>query len=90
MLPVICCKVEMFSNKQGIYVKEDDFNETKLDSVPLEMAGAVIAQYCYDYNTNKIHLFGQEDFLESLIDDIKVTNVFMYKDNAKVFDIEVN
>lgn len=90
MLPIICCRIEMFKNKQSIFICSDDGNEEKIDSVSLDLLGAVIAQYCHEYETNKIHLFGQEEYIESLIDDIRTTNFFMYKNNAQVLEIEVN
>ena len=89
MLPIICCRVEMFADKQIISLYERG-EETKLDEVSFELAGAMIAQYCHNYETNKIHLYGQEDYIESLIDDIRTTDMFMYRNDAKIFDIEVN
>lgn len=89
MLPIICCRVEMFKENQIISIFENG-KETKLGEVAYELAGATIAQYCHNYNTNQVHLFGQEEYIESLIDDIRTTNFFMYKNNAQTLEIEVN
>ena len=89
MLPIICCRIEMFKDTQTISIFDGE-KETKLADIDYELAGATIAQYCHNMNTNKIHLFGQEEYIESLIDDIRTTNFFMYKNEAQVLEIEVN
>lgn len=61
----IICSINLFTVEQQIY-----YNGKKIMSVDLNnLADALIAN-CIRFNLNKIHLFGDEQFISELIPQI--------------------
>lgn len=74
----IICSINLFTIEQQIY-----YNGKNIMSVDLNnLAGSLVAS-CIRFNLNKIHLFGDEQFINELIPQINE-----YKEI--IIDIEIN
>lgn len=79
----IFCDVPMFdANASVIYP-----HGTK-QSIPIGDIPIVLTQDCHNYGYNKIHFFGNEIFLATIISDIQLIEKTKYSTNQ--IEIEVN
>lgn len=76
---VIVCFVDMFSLKQNILAGGKGI---VVDTIKLP---EVLPSLCYSENTNQIHLYGNEMYIEGIIQDIRNNN-----QNYTNLEIKVN
>jgi hypothetical protein len=60
----ILCFIDMFSLTQNIQIGE------KVMSISTSEIGKVLPSLCYSNHTNKIHLFGNDAFIDGIITEI--------------------
>ena len=61
----IICYVDMFSLTQNINIGEKNI------SVPTNDLSKILPSLCYSNQTNKIHLFGNEMYIDGIISEIE-------------------
>ena len=85
----LVCNVNLFSLYHSIYLKDYQKNlREKIETTDLEELPKILNHNCQLYNVNKIHLFGEEKGLESLIEEINTLNTLHNNENK--IEIEVN
>ena len=67
MAKTIIAPIDLFTINQPIYLAEDDKEPTLINYSLLEELPEVLFVECQKTNTNKIHFFGDTNFLEPLI-----------------------
>lgn len=83
------CNVNLFSLYHSIYLVDYEKNlKEKIETTDLEELPKILNHNCQLYNVNKIHLFGEEKGLESLVEEINTLNT-LYNNENKI-EIEVN
>jgi hypothetical protein len=60
----ILCFIDMFSLTQNIQIGE------KVMPIPTSEIGKILPSLCYSNHTNKIHLFGNDAFIDGIITEI--------------------
>lgn len=85
-MPIICCYVNMFENIQHIVV----LGTNKSDQFVVDTDGLnnMLFNLCQQYSTNKIHLFGQEIYLQDIVYKLREAQTIEY--NIDNLEIEVN
>lgn len=61
----IICFVDMFSLTQNVKIGE------QIISIPTNELGRTLPSLCYSNKTNKIHLFGNEMYIDGIITEIQ-------------------
>ena len=61
----IICFVDMFSLTQNIKIGE------QIISIPTTDLGRTLPSLCYSNQTNKIHLFGNETYIDGIVTEIQ-------------------
>lgn len=85
----IVCNINLFSLYHSIYLVDYEKNlKEKIETTDLEELPEILNHNCWLYDTNKIHLFGEEKGLESLIEKINTFNTLHNNENK--IEIEVN
>ena len=64
MIDEIICFIDMFSLTQHVKIGE------QITTVPTNDLGKILPSLCYSNQTNKIHLFGNEMYIEGIISEI--------------------
>lgn len=83
------CNVNLFSLYHSIYLIDyEKILTEKIATIDLEELPKILVHNCQLYNINKIHLFGEEKGLESLIEEINTLNTLHNNENK--IEIEVN
>ena len=86
-MPIIICKLQMFSANQTVYVYNDNY------IMDMEMVGTgdlekTISALCDKYGAEEVRLYGLESYLLPVAEQIQYHNAILYnKTNVKV---EVN
>ena len=85
----LVCNVNLFSLYHSIYLIDYQKNlREKIETTDLEELPKILNHICQLNNVNKIHLFGEEKGLESLIEEINTLNTLHNNENK--IEIEVN
>lgn len=71
----IICFVDMFSLTQNLKIGD------KIITIPTDELGKTIPSLCYSNQTNKVHLFGNEMYIEGIVVEIN--------ENADYANIEI-
>lgn len=61
----IICFVDMFSLTQNVKIGE------QVISIPTTDLGQTLPSLCYSNQTNKIHLFGNETYIDGIVTEIQ-------------------
>ena len=61
----IICFVDMFSLTQNVKIGE------QIISIPTTDLGRTLPSLCYSNQTNKIHLFGNETYIDGIVTEIQ-------------------
>lgn len=85
-MPVIYCKLNLFDAKQTVQLV-DDVASSELASVEMSELGHTIATLCNDNEVFSVKIAGNASYAESIADDVRVCNAFMYKNNT--IEVEV-
>lgn len=79
----------MFDMNQHIYKHNDDTKDfIPLMDVPVSQLAKTIATQCFTFGINSVHLYGDEVFLEPIVEDIKVCSKAKYE--LDDINVEVN
>lgn len=81
----LVCKVDLFNLEQQIYSVTPE-GQKKIASVPLDRVAETLGSLLFMHKSNKIHLFGNEHYLESIVEAIKTS----YNYGNDNIEIEVN
>lgn len=85
-METIICNLNMFDMNQHIYKHNDDTKDfIPLIDVPVEELAKTIASQCFTFGINSVHLYGDEVFLEPIVENIKLCG----KTNYAFDDINV-
>lgn len=86
-MKTIICYFNLFDMSQKILILNED-KEELIAMATLDSLGESIADVCKVYNINKVHLYGNEEYASSLIDEIDTHTGAAYSNN--LIEIEVN
>lgn len=78
----IICKLELFDFDQRVFLPDG-----KKINVPLERLTDYLTFSCYNKRCNKIHFFGDENYINKLIEDIKEIETKEYAQNNIEFEV---
>lgn len=87
-MQVITSYIDLFSMSQPIYYVSDNNTPQLVATVPIDVVGTTIAQFCEKYQTEHAHLYGEEKFITSIVKTIQSENETKYN-NLKII-VEVN
>lgn len=87
-MSVIASYIDLFAVSQPIYYVNNDSVPQLVASVPIDMVGSTVAQLCEKYQTEYAHLYGHENFLNSIVKTIQENNKEKYS-NINI-TVEVN
>lgn len=86
-MKTIVCKVSMFDLHQEICLVDGD--ETKVIAIShTSSLGPDVAMMCEKHDVDNVHLFGNEDYLQQAIAELRQENVVKY--GNRNLNIEVN
>lgn len=85
-MPVIYCKLNLFDAMQTVHY-QDDTAMSECACVEMKELGHTIATVCNETNCFTVKVIGNKSYAESIADDIRVCNAFMYKNNT--IEVEV-
>lgn len=78
----IICNINLFSLNQYV-----DFPDGRSMQVPFENLPHFLQGVCYEEGIYTIHLFGNEKFIEGIIEDIKSYEIMSYSENKIKFEV---
>ena len=55
--------------------------------VPFDDLATVLPTTCYEHGYNKIHFFGNENYISGLIQDIRAEETRVYSENKLKFEV---
>ena len=70
-MQVITSYIDLFSISQPIYYIADNNIPQLVATVPVDMVGTTIAQFCEKYQTEHAHLYGEEQFITPIVKTIQ-------------------
>ena len=68
----LVCKVDLFNLGQQIY-SVTEAGQQKIADVPLDRVAETIGALSFMKKINNIHLFGNEEYLDSIVETIRTT-----------------
>ena len=68
----LVCKVDLFNLDQQIY-SVTEAGQQKIADVPLDRVAVTIGALSFMKKINNIHLFGNEEYLDSIVETIRTT-----------------
>ena len=68
----LVCKVDLFNLDQQIY-SVTEAGQQKIADVPLDRVAETIGTLSFMKKINNIHLFGNEEYLDSIVETIRTT-----------------
>ena len=80
---VLVCKINMFMEFQ--YLEFGD-GEPSI-GVPFDDLATVLPATCYEHGYNKIHFFGNENYISGLIQNIRAEETRVYSENKLKFEV---
>ena len=81
---VLVCKINMFMEFQYL---EFENGEPSI-GVPFDDLATVLPATCYEHGYNKLHFFGNENYISGVIQDIRAEETRVYSENK--LKLEVN
>lgn len=88
MQNLVFCKINLFDALQTVMLVNES-GTTELAHVDLQNLGHTIASVCNEEKVFNVRLNGSREYTESIADDIRVANTFMYHSNHEI-NIEVS
>ena len=87
----IFCPVTMFTLKQKFYNVDTEREEVtiELGETTIDLLPCVLLEICDKENIDKIHLVGNDNFVNLVAQDIKIYQEAKYKEKKEI-EIEVN
>lgn len=87
-METIICHFNLFTHQQTIHLMRSDGSSEVLGRCSLDDLGKMIVLNCMQYKVLNIHLYGNEQFADSLIQEIDQRTAYSYSKN--LIKIEVN
>lgn len=86
-MPIILCKVDMFSYIQHLKIVEDG-QVIKTVSTPVDQLEVFVPQLCKEFGVTEVQLYGLADYLMPIGEGIK-TNYNLHYATTKDLKVEV-
>lgn len=83
----IVCIISPFAFEQKVVLYNDDGTKEALGTIPLEDVPQLVAENCYTHKATKVHLYGQESYVEPLISEIMEYSIENYLNKNITFEV---
>ena len=84
----IVCSINLFDAEQSLYSVADGEEQKLIAKVPLDHMGKALPEICKEKDIYNVHLFGQKDFAQDIVDAVAKLESNEYSENK--INIEVN
>ena len=86
----LACSINLFTKKQDIIlIKNNDLDNAIITPCDLQDLGKVLTDFCFAENIDTIHIYGNEEYIKKIIQDIDVySGCSAYSNN--MIKVEVN
>ena len=86
----LVCNINLFTKEQSILlIKDSDYSTASIISCDLQDLGKVLTDFCFAENIDTIHIYGNEEYIKKITQDIDVhSGCFAYSNN--MIKVEVN
>lgn len=84
---IIVCIINPFAFEQKIILYNENGTKEVLGMIPFENVSQVIAENCYTRKITKVHLYGQESYIEPLIPEIMEYSIENYLNKNITFEV---
>ena len=89
-MKTIICHFSLFDSYQNVYLVDSETETHKhIATTTMEELGQIIANSCQATGTNKVHLFGNKQYADAIINDI-IDNYNNQAYSNHTIEIEVN
>ena len=84
----LICHINLFAQKQNVILVNDN-DHTNIISCDLQDLGKVLTDFCFAENIDTIHIYGNEEYIKKITQDIDVhSGCSAYSNN--MIKVEVN
>ena len=86
----LVCNINLFTKEQSILlIKDNDYSTASIMSCDLQDLGKVLTDFCFAENIDTIHIYGNEEYIKKITQDIDVhSGCSAYSNN--MIKVEVN
>lgn len=86
----LVCNINLFTKEQSILlIKDNDYSNASIISCDLQDLGKVLTDFCFAENIDTIHIYGNEEYIKKITQDIDVhSGCSAYSNN--MIKVEVN
>lgn len=86
----LVCNINLFTKEQSILlIKDNDYSNASIMSCDLQDLGKVLTDFCFAENIDTIHIYGNEEYIKKITQDIDVhSGCSAYSNN--MIKVEVN
>lgn len=86
----LVCNINLFTKEQNILlIKDNDYSTASIMSCDLQDLGKVLTDFCFAENIDTIHIYGNEEYIKKITQDIDVhSGCSAYSNN--MIKVEVN
>ena len=86
----LVCNINLFTKEQSILlIKDSDYSTASIISCDLQDLGKVLTDFCFAENIDTIHIYGNEEYIKKITQDIDVhSECSAYSNN--MIKVEVN
>lgn len=86
----LVCNINLFTKEQNILlIKDNDYSNASIMSCDLQDLGKVLTDFCFAENIDTIHIYGNEEYIKKITQDIDVySGCSAYSNN--MIKVEVN
>ena len=69
----LVCNINLFTKEQSILlIKDNDYSNASIMSCDLQDLGKVLTDFCFAENIDTIHIYGNEEYIKKITQDIDV------------------
>lgn len=86
----LVCNINLFTKEQNILlIRDNDYSTASIMSCDLQDLGKVLTDFCFAENIDTIHIYGNEEYIKKITQDIDVySGCSAYSNN--MIKVEVN
>ena len=86
----LVCNINLFTKEQNILlIRDNDYSNASIMSCDLQDLGKVLTDFCFAENIDTIHIYGNEEYIKKITQDIDVySGCSAYSNN--MIKVEVN
>ena len=86
----LVCNINLFTKEQSILlIKDSDYSTASITPCDLSDLGKTLTDICFSENIDTIHIYGNEEFIKKIINDIDIhSGCSAYSNN--MIKVEVN